>query len=128
MTITDMERNGILDIAGGQAGVFGGNSRCFWIWDRFGQVRSGFPYYSSHGGGSEGPLTAADIEGNGLHEIFADHNVTIGGKCYLFGVTEAGGGYRKLSATPNRIHVYEQRDDWRCGWKWHLRTCRRRFC
>ncbi|HWP31609.1 MAG TPA: VCBS repeat-containing protein [Fimbriimonadales bacterium] len=90
-TVTDMERNGILDIAGGQAGYFSGNSRCFWIWDRFGQVRNGFPYYSSHGGGSDGPLTVADIEGNGLHEIFADHNVTIGGNGFLFGVTEAGG-------------------------------------
>jgi len=44
----------------------------------------------AHGGGSEGPLTVADIDGDGVNEIFADHNIAEGGLGYLLGVDANG--------------------------------------
>ncbi len=89
-TVTDLEGDGVLEILDGRAGFVSGPSDCFWAWTPTGQVKPGFPYSSAHGGGSEGPLTTADIDGDGLHEIFADHNITIDGLGFLFGVDAAG--------------------------------------
>ncbi len=89
-TVTDLEGDGELEILDGRAGYLSGNSACFWAWDTSGVVKPGFPYMSSHGGGSDGPLTVADINGDGFMEIFADHNVTIGDDGFLFGVDALG--------------------------------------
>jgi len=102
-TVADLENNAIADIAAGQAGYVSGSSRCFWVWDSSGQVRSGFPYVSDHGGGSEGPLTAADVDADGLQEIFADHNIMIDNQGYLFGVDAAG---RDLPGFPLRTNGF----------------------
>jgi hypothetical protein len=93
-TVTDFEGDGELEILDGRAGVFmDPNSATFWAWTSSGTVKPGFPYVPSHGsgGGSEGPLTVADIDGDGLMEIFADHNIADGdGAGYLFGIDSSG--------------------------------------
>jgi hypothetical protein len=89
-TVTDLEGDGVLEIIDGRAGVFSGQSSAFWAWTSSGQQKAGFPYSVSHGGGSEGPLTTADIDGDGVLEIFADHNVMISGQGFLFGVDAQG--------------------------------------
>jgi hypothetical protein len=91
-TITDLEGDGQLEILAGRAGGFGGYSNCFWAWTSDGVTKTGFPYAMSHGGGSDGPLTVADINNDGLMEIFADHNIveTAGYQGYLFGVDAFG--------------------------------------
>jgi len=90
-TITDLEGDGDLEVIAGQAGIFFGYSECFWVWDADGDTRAGFPYVQpSHGGGCEGPMTVADIDGDGVMEIFADHNVMEGDQGYLFGVDASG--------------------------------------
>lgn len=88
-TVTDLEGDGNLEILDGQAGG-GSNNPCFWVWNKTGQVRAGFPYMSSHGGGSEGPLTVADVDGDGIQEIYADHNYMVSNQGYLFGVSASG--------------------------------------
>jgi hypothetical protein len=72
--VADLEGDGELDIICGREGVFGGLSACFWAWTASGVVKPGFPYMSEHGGGTEGPITIADINNDGLMEIFAEHN------------------------------------------------------
>lgn len=89
-TVTDLEGDGELEILHGRAGVFGGFSACFWAWTSSGDIKSGFPYSQSHGGGSDGPLTVADIDGDGRMEIFADHNVMVDDQGFLFGVDSDG--------------------------------------
>jgi WD40 repeat protein len=92
-TVTDFEGDGELEILDGRAGVFGDpNSAAFWAWTSSGVLKPGFPYVPSHGsgGGSDGPLTVADINGDGLMEIFADHNIASAGEGYLFGVDSSG--------------------------------------
>jgi len=89
-TVTDLEGDGELEILDGRAGGFGGYSDCFWAWTASGTTKSGFPYRMSHGGGSEGPLTVADIDNDGVMEIFADHNITSNDDGYLFGVDALG--------------------------------------
>jgi hypothetical protein len=90
-TVTDLEGDGELEILDGRAGYGPGvPSDCFWAWTSSGIVKPGFPYRQTHGGGSEGPLTVADINGDGLMEIFADHNIASAGQGYLFGVDSQG--------------------------------------
>jgi hypothetical protein len=89
-TVTDLEGDGELEILGGRAGYVSGYSDCFWAWTSAGAVKPGFPYGQSHGGGSEGPLTTADINGDGVLEIFADHNIMVEDKGFLFGVDANG--------------------------------------
>ncbi len=89
-TVTDLENDGQLDILDGRAGGFSGTSNCFWAWTEAGVTKPGFPYSMSHGGGSEGPLTVADVNNDGLMEIFADHNISVSGDGYLFGVDSSG--------------------------------------
>ncbi|MEW6745849.1 MAG: VCBS repeat-containing protein [Planctomycetota bacterium] len=85
-TVADLEGDGELEVIFGRAGTFSGYSNCFWAWTATGGTKQGFPYGVSWGGGSEGPLTVADIDNDAKMEIFADHNVMIGGQGYLFGV------------------------------------------
>ncbi|UCD75642.1 MAG: VCBS repeat-containing protein [Phycisphaerales bacterium] len=90
-TVTDLEGDGVLEILDGRAGYGPGvPSNCFWAWDSTGAVKPGFPYHNPGGGGSEGPLTVADINGDGLMEIFADHNIMQNEQGYLFGVDAHG--------------------------------------
>lgn len=89
-TVTDLDGDRQFEILDGRAGVFGGRSAAFWAWNVAGQVRPGFPIYADLGGGSEGPLTVADIDGDGRLEIFADYNITQGGQGFLFGVDADG--------------------------------------
>lgn len=90
-TVTDLEGDGVLEILDGRAGFGPGMpSDCFWAWDSNGNVKPGFPYHSALGGGSEGPLTVADIDGDGKMEIFADYNIASDNKGYLFGVDSLG--------------------------------------
>ncbi len=89
-TVTDLEGDGALEILDGRAGMFGGYSNCFWAWTTAGAVKPGFPYGSSNSGGSEGPLTVADINNDGRMEIFADSNVMVGGQGFLYGVDSYG--------------------------------------
>jgi len=94
-TVTDLEGDGELEIIDGRAGVFGDpNSGAFWAWTSAGVVKPGFPYRPTpgYGGGSDGPYTVADINGDGLMEIFADHNIMESEpqQGYLFGVDSSG--------------------------------------
>lgn len=89
---TDLEGDGEWEIIDGRAGVFSGSSPCLYVWNENGATKPGFPYYSPHtfGGGSEGPITVADINNDGVLEIFSDHNVMDTGQGFLFGVDANG--------------------------------------
>lgn len=89
-TVVDLEGDGALEVIGGHAGGVAGPTNAFWVWNAQGVVRNGFPYVSQAGGGSEGPFTAADIDGDGVMEIFADSNVMQGGRGFLYGVDANG--------------------------------------
>jgi len=90
-TVTDLEEDGELEILAGRAGSGPGvYSNCFYVWSSDGTTKPGFPYAQSHGGGSEGPITIADINNDGYMEIFADHNIMEGTQGYLFGVDAFG--------------------------------------
>ncbi|MBK7405572.1 MAG: VCBS repeat-containing protein [Phycisphaerales bacterium] len=103
-TITDLEGDGALEVIAGQAGYASPPSKCFWVWDTHGATRAGFPFVeSTHGGGSEGPMTVADINGDGVMEIFADHNFTVDDQGFLFGVDTTGA---ELPGFPLRPHGF----------------------
>ena len=97
-TVTDFEDDGKLEILAGRAGYVSYPSDCFWAWTSSGSVKPGFPYHRPDGGGSEGPITVADINGDGTMEIFADYNKAGPGDSasdgdsygYLFGVDMFG--------------------------------------
>jgi len=90
-TVVDLEGDGILDVLSGREGFGPGvPSDVFWAWDAAGNVRAGFPYRQNHGGGSAGPITVYDLDGDGTAEIFASHNIMSSGQGYLFGVDAAG--------------------------------------
>ncbi len=89
-TVTDLTGDGNLNILSGRAGSFAGPNPGFWAWETDGEVLPGFPYTVSPSGGSEGPLTVADINGSGTKEIFADSNVMEDGEGFLFGVDSEG--------------------------------------
>jgi hypothetical protein len=90
--VADLEGDGELEIICGREGIFGGQSACFWAWTSSGAVKPGFPYMVDHGGGSDGPITVADINNDGIMEILADHNYLeiAGTKGWLFGVDAFG--------------------------------------
>ena len=89
-TVTDLENDGTWEIIDGQAGYVSGNSNMFWVWSATGQTRAGFPYVSTHSGGAEGPYTVADVDGDGVQEIFTDHNMMVANQGYLYGVNASG--------------------------------------
>jgi WD40 repeat protein len=89
-TVADLDGDGSLEIIDGQAGYVSPPSNCFWAWSATGVTRSGFPYVTQNGGGSEGPLTVADVNNDGRKEIFADSNLTVGGNGFLYGVDADG--------------------------------------
>ena len=89
-TVTDLEGDGVLDILDGRAGGVSPPSNAFWAWTHQGAVKSGFPFVSYNGGGSEGPLTVADIDGDGDMEIFADSNMMVSNQGFLYGVDHQG--------------------------------------
>jgi hypothetical protein len=88
-TVADLENDGFPEIIDGRAGG-GAPSACFWVWSANGVLRPGFPYVSPIGGGSEGPLTVADINGDNRKEIFADSNLKDASGGFLYGVDAAG--------------------------------------
>ena len=88
--VTDLEGDGVLEIVFGQAAGSVPPTNCFWVWDANGIVKPGFPYVSDHGGGSEGAITVADVNGDGRMEIFTDHNMTDGTNGWLYGVDAQG--------------------------------------
>ncbi len=91
-TVTDLDGDGDLEILGGQPGLYSGYSEFLWAWDTGGRVKPGFPYSRPNGGGSDGPLTVADIDGDGSMEVFADYNIrdSISGRGYLLGIDASG--------------------------------------
>jgi hypothetical protein len=89
-TVTDLEGDGAVEIIDGWAGRGAGVGESFWVWSVDGVVKPGFPYFTPLGGGSDGPLTVADIDGDGMVEIFADYNIREGNYGFLFGVDAEG--------------------------------------
>jgi hypothetical protein len=89
--VTDLENDGNFEVIdgwmGGGAGVPG---PAFYVWAADGTPRPGFPYITQIGGGSEGVIVAADIDGDGIKEIFADSNIKDGTEGFLYGVDAAG--------------------------------------
>lgn len=100
-TITDLEGDGALEVICGRAGFVSSASDMFWAWDAGGNDKPGFPIVNPDGGGAEGPLTVADINGDGAVEIFADHNKTIDGLGFLFGVDSQGNDLPGFPLRPN---------------------------
>jgi hypothetical protein len=100
-TVTDLEGDGELEILFGRGGSGAGDA--FWAWDTRGYTKPGFPYRAPYNGGSDGPLTVADIDGDGLMEIFADCNLTevATEQGWLFGVDSLG---NDLPGFPLRPH------------------------
>lgn len=88
--VTDLENDGTLDIVFGQSAGSTPPTNAFWAWDSNGNLKSGFPYVSDHGGGAEGAITVADVDGDGRMEIFTDQNVTDGTNGWLLGVDADG--------------------------------------
>jgi len=101
--VTDLDGNGALEVIAGQAGSFSPPSNMFWVWNAQGQVRSGFPVVSDHGGGSEGPLNTADVDGNGFQEIFADHNMMVSEQGFFYGIDANG---QPLPGFPTRTNGF----------------------
>jgi hypothetical protein len=89
-TVTDLENDGTLDIIFSQSAGSTPPTNVFWAWDSNGNLKTGFPYVSDHGGGAEGPITVADVNGDGRMEIFMDQNVTDGVNGWLLGVDADG--------------------------------------
>ena len=102
-TVTDLEGDGELEILCGKSGGTVEPTDCFWAWTVDGTIKPGFPLVMATGGGSEGPLTVADINGDGRMEIFADYSLKeVGdGNGWLFGL-DAGGNM--LPGFPLRPH------------------------
>ncbi len=84
-TVTDLEGDGELEVLIGEGGQGAGIS----AFSSSGTLKPGFPYELPYGGGLDGPLTVADINGDGLMEIFADSSIAqVYG--FLFGVDASG--------------------------------------
>ena len=91
-TVVDIEGDGALDVLGGRDGTGVTPSSVFWAWNMNGTTKPGFPYlsYGGYGGGCGGAITVVDIDGDGVREIFSDHNVMESGQGYVYGVDSAG--------------------------------------
>lgn len=101
-TVTDLEGDGELEILCGNSGSGEGPTVCFWVWTADGVDKPGFPFMMP-AGGSEGPITVADIDGDGYMEIFADYNIKEAndGNGWLFGLDYQG---NTLPGFPLRPH------------------------
>jgi hypothetical protein len=89
-TVADLEGDGVLEIIDGYQGVGDPHAATFYVWDYRARPRQGFPYRSGYGYGSNGPLTVADVNNDGLKEIFADFSLMIDGYGFVFGVDASG--------------------------------------
>ena len=92
-TIVDLEHDGTYEVLGGRDGTVSPPSAVFWAWTPTGATKPGFPYWSPNpatGGGCGGALTVADIDGDGVSEIFSDHNTQDANGGFLFGVDSHG--------------------------------------
>jgi hypothetical protein len=92
-TIVDLEHDGVLEILGGRDGTVSPPSAVIFAWSPTGATKPGFPYWSPNpatGGGCGGAITVADIDGDGISEVFSDHNTQDANGGYLFGVNSSG--------------------------------------
>ena len=92
-TLVDLEHDGTLEIFGGRDGTVAPPSAVIFGWTPTGTLKPGFPYWSPNpatGGGCGGAITVADIDGDGISEIFSDHNTQDVNGGYLFGVDSHG--------------------------------------
>jgi hypothetical protein len=86
-TTVDMDGDGEFEILASREGSFAPPSNVFFCWSEAGTQK--FAYSATSGGGG-GPITATDVTGDGLPEVFTDHNTTAGGLGYLIGVDAFG--------------------------------------
>ena len=85
-TVTDLEGDGELEvIISSNCGFPTGIAAL----DMTGAVKPGFPYILPYGGGIYSQMTVADIDGDGLMEIFADYSLAQG-EGFIFGVNSVG--------------------------------------
>jgi len=92
-TIADLEHDGTPEILGGRDGTVAPPSAVLFAWTPAGTLKPGFPYWSPNpttGGGCGGAITVADIDGDGISEVFSDHNTQDANGGYLFGVDAQG--------------------------------------
>lgn len=101
-TVVDLDGDGEHEVLSGREGFGPGvQSNVFWAWNENGQTLPGFPYAQAHGGGSAGPITIYDLEGDGVNEIFLSHNIMDNGQGYLFGVDANGDDLPGFPLRPN---------------------------
>ncbi len=92
-TIVDLDGDGDLEILGSRAGTGITPSNQLFAFNEDGTNVPGWPFSASaggFGGGSEGPVTVADIDGDGRMEVFSDRSVLEGGNGYLWGLDADG--------------------------------------
>jgi hypothetical protein len=86
-SLVDVDGDGKYEVLASREGSFSPPSTVFWCWSDTGAIQ--FAYSATSGGGG-GPITAADVDGDGLPELFADHNTIVSGQGYLIGVDRFG--------------------------------------
>ena len=70
--VTDLEGDGVLEVLLGSASLTRGRPMVY-AWDASGNQKTGFPYeYPEDFAGGVSTLSAADIDGDGLMEVFGD--------------------------------------------------------
>lgn len=92
-TIVDIEGDGDLEVIGGREGTVSAPSIQLFAWNANGSTQAGFPFSSSaggYGGGCSGPVTAADLDGDGQVELFADRSILENGQGFLWGLNHDG--------------------------------------
>ncbi len=68
-SIVDIDGDGKLDVLAGRDTQIS-NNPAVWAWDAAGATKTGFPITKT--GGAQGPLSVADIDGDGSYEFFVD--------------------------------------------------------
>ena len=92
-TMVDLDGDGDLEILGSRDGTGITPSRQVFAYNADGTNVTGWPFSSSasgFGGGASGPMTVADIDGDGRMEVFSDRSVMEGGNGYVWGLDADG--------------------------------------